>query len=47
MTGIKFVMAFTVTAFDLAIVARRIRTNEFVPNTEFSGCSLKQRSFIS
>lgn len=47
MAGIKFVMVFTVTAFDFAVVARRIGSNEFVSNSEFGGCSLKQRRFIS
>lgn len=39
-------MAFAGTAFDLAVVARCIGANEFVPNAKLGGCSLEQRRFF-
>ena len=39
MAGIEFVMVFAVTTLDLTVVARSIRANELVADTELcSGC---------
>ena len=46
MAGIEFVAVFTVTTFNLAVVARSIRVNELVPDSELrSGC-LEQRRLV-
>ena len=42
MTGIEFVMIFTVAAFNLAVVARSIGLYKLVVYTEFGSGSLKQ-----
>ena len=46
MAGIEFVAVFTVTTFNLAVVARSIRAKELVPDSELrSGC-LEQRRLV-
>lgn len=46
MAGIKFVVILVVAAFDLAVVARGIRTNEFVADTESGSGCLEQRGLV-
>ena len=38
---IKTLLIFAVTAFDLAVVARRVRLNELVSNASFGGSTFK------
>ena len=46
MAGIEFVVVFAVAALDLTVVARSIRANELVADTELrSGCQ-KQRGLV-
>ena len=40
--GIEFVVVFAVTTLDFAVVARSIRANELVADTELRSSCLKQ-----
>ena len=42
MTGIKAFLILPVAAFNLAVVTRRIGTDQLVPDTQLSGSGLKQ-----
>ena len=47
MAGIESFLIFAVTALDLAVVPRRIRTNQFVPDIQLGSRSFKQRRQIA
>ena len=39
--GIKTLLILTVAALDLAVVARRVRTDQFMPDIQFGGLFFK------
>ena len=45
--AVETVLVFAVAAFDLAVVARGVRADEFVADTEVRGCFLKKRGEIT
>ena len=47
MTGIEALLILAMAALDLAVVARRIWANQFMPNAQFDSRSLKQRRQIT
>ena len=46
-TGIEELLILTVAVLDLSVVARRIGTNQFMPDPQFGSRLLKQRRQIT